>query len=148
MAAFFRRILNLAFIDRYPLRIRDVERVARLLVDGGSVDNEQVKPWEIITVAANGDVTSFSPDFMELRSAAHNNFHFGNILRKDFDELLEDECCRRTAEEIRVGVEACRDTCRYFDLCGGGSPSNKMAEHKSLASTETLFCRLSIQAPA
>src|SRR5262249_36565628 len=75
-------------------------------------------------------------------------FCFGNILRNDFDELLEDECCRRTAEEVRVGVEACRDTCRYFDLCGGGSPSNKMSEHKSLASAETLFCRLSIQAPA
>lgn len=148
MTAFLRRILDLAFAEGYRLHIREVERIARLLTEDTASDNEQVRPWDVVAVAANGNVTSFSPDFMELRSPDHNDFCFGNILENDFDELVGNRIFRRTAEEIRVGVELCRTSCAYFGVCGGGSPSNKMSEHGSLKSGETLFCKLSIQAPA
>jgi len=148
MTDFLRRILSLAFSQEYPLRIREIERMAHVLVAGEPADNEQVRPWDVVSVATNGDVTSFSPDFMELRSPAHNDFCFGNILEKDFEDLVEDAFYRRAADEIRAGVELCRSTCRYFGVCGGGSPSNKMSENKSLVSAETLFCRLSVQATA
>jgi uncharacterized protein len=149
MIAFLRRILNLAFYEGYSLHVREIELVARVLAEEGEpADNEQVKPWDIIAVAANGDITTFSPDFMELRSAAHNNFCFGNIVRNTFDDLINNPIVKRTADEIRFGVELCRKNCRYFGVCGGGSPSNKMFEKKSLESSETSFCRLSVQAPA
>jgi uncharacterized protein len=148
MIAFLRRLLGLAFSDGYPLHIRDIERIALVLAEGAPAYNEQVRPWDIIAIAANGDVTSFSPEFMELKSAAHENFCFGNILRDSFDDLLDNASFRKTADEIGAGVELCRGSCRYFEVCGGGSPSNKMFENRSLASGETLFCRLSIQAPA
>lgn len=148
MVAFLRRLLRLAFAEGHALHIRDVERIARLLAAGGTPDNEQVQPWEVVTVAANGDVTSFSPDFMEVRSAAHDDFCFGNIARDAFDTLVDGATFRRTCDEIRAGVDLCRANCRYFGVCGGGAPINKMAENKSLASDETLFCRLSIQAAA
>lgn len=142
--AFLNEILHLAYRDGYPLHIREIERVAHRLAAGGAADNEQVEPWQVIVVAANGDVTSFSPEFMELRSAAHNNFCFGNILRDNFEDILESAAFLRTREEIAQGIEACR-SCRYFGVCGGGAPANKMMENGSLASRETLFCRLSIQ---
>ena len=41
-----------------------------------------------------------------------------------------------------------RDSCRYFGVCGGGAPVNKMFENRSLVSGETSFGRLSIQAAA
>jgi uncharacterized protein len=148
MIAFLRRLLNLAFSEGYPLHVRDIERIARILAEGAPAYNEQVRPWDILAVAANGDVTSFSPEFMELKSADHDNFCFGNILRDSFDDLLDNAACTKTANEIRAGVELCRSSCHYFGVCGGGSPSNKMFENKSLASGETLFCRLSIQAAA
>jgi uncharacterized protein len=148
MTAFLRRILDLAFAEGYRLHIREIERIAQLLTEDIASHNEQVQPWDVVAVAANGNVTSFSPDFMELRSPDHNDFCFGNILENDFDELVGSEIFKRTAEEIRVGVELCRTGCGYFGVCGGGSPSNKMSENGSLKSGETQFCKLSIQAPA
>jgi uncharacterized protein len=148
MVAFLRRLVSLAFSESYPLHIRDIERIARVLAEEAPPYNEQVRSWDVIAVAANGDVTSFSPEFMELRSTEHDNFCFGNILRDSFDDLLDNTAFIKTANEIRAGVDLCRKSCRYFGVCGGGSPSNKMFENKSLASGETLFCRLSIQAAA
>jgi uncharacterized protein len=147
MAEFITAILHLAYRDGYPLRIREVERVAHRLAAGGAADNEQVEPWAVIVVAANGNVTSFSPEFMELRSAAHDDFCFGNVLRDSFEDILESAAFLRTRDEIVRGVEACR-SCRYFGICGGGAPANKMMENGSLASRETLFCRLSVQSAA
>jgi uncharacterized protein len=148
MTAFLLRILNLAYAEGYRLHIREIERVAVILAEDVTAHNEQVEPWDVIAVAANGDVTSFSPDFMELRSSDHGDFCFGNILDKDFDGPVGGEIFNKTAEEIRLGVELCRMNCRYFEVCGGGSPSNKMSENRSLISGETSFCKLSIQAPA
>jgi uncharacterized protein len=144
---FLSEILHLAYRDGYPLRVREVERIAHRLAAGGAAENEQVEPWRVIVVAANGNVTSFSPEFMELRSAAHDNFCFGNILRDSFDDILENAAFIRVRDEIARGLEACR-SCRYFGICGGGAPANKMMENASLASRETLFCRLSTQAAA
>jgi uncharacterized protein len=148
MVEFLRRILTLAFRDEYSLHVREVERIGHVLTDGGQADNEQVKPWDVIVVAANGDVTSFSPEFMELKSAAHNNFCFGNILQDNFEDIAEGAIFKRTYKEIGGGVELCRKSCRYFGVCGGGAPSNKMFENHSLESGETSFCRLSTQAAA
>jgi uncharacterized protein len=53
-----------------------------------------------------------------------------------------------TQEQIRRGVERCRAHCRYFAVCGGGAPANKMQENGSLESSETMFCRMSIQPAA
>lgn len=148
MTAFLSRILSLAFSDGYSLHVREMELIAKVLAAGETADNEQVKPLDVIAVAANGDVTSFSPEFMELRSEAHNNFCFGNILHDTFADLLNDPALKKVADEISRGVELCLKTCRYFGVCGGGSPSNKMFENKSLQSSETSFCKLSVQAPA
>ena len=148
MAAFLREILSLAFSEGYPLHVRDIERIALVLAGKAPAYNEQVNPWDVIAVATNGDVTSFSPEFMELKSAEHDNFCFGNILQNSFDDLLNSATCKTTTDEISAGVELCSKHCRYFGICGGGSPSNKMSENKSLVSSETSFCRLSIQAAA
>jgi uncharacterized protein len=43
-------------------------------------------------------------------------------------------------------VELCRETCAYFDYCGGGAPVNKYFENGRFDSTETMFCRFSKQA--
>jgi uncharacterized protein len=148
MVDFIQHLLNLAYADGYTLYIREVERIAHILTTGEPAANEQVEPWQVIVVAANGDVTSFSPEFMEITSARHNNFCFGNILRDEFEDLAENPFFTRIRDEIGLGVELCRKSCAYFGLCGGGAPVNKMFENKSLASGETSFCRLSIQAPA
>jgi uncharacterized protein len=146
MTEFLLRILNLAFAEGYNLHIQETERIAEQLAGVTEPRNEQVEPWDVVAVAANGDVTSFSPDFMELKSADYDNFCFGNILHNDFDEIVGGEVFKRVAREISGGVEFCRVSCSYFGICGGGSPSNKMSENGSAESGETSFCKLSIQA--
>ena len=148
MVLFLRDLLNLAFSDGYPLYVREIERIARRLAEAGPAENEQVEPWQVIVVATNGDMTTFSPEFMELRAPSYNNFCFGNILRDEFDDLLRNALFERVRSEIGEGVTLCRDRCQYFGICGGGAPANKMSENNSLASSETSFCRLSIQSAA
>ncbi|MEH2628342.1 uncharacterized protein V1292_006397 [Bradyrhizobium sp. AZCC 1719] len=146
-AEFLLGLLKRAYTERYPLHIKEVERMASILA-GGELHNEQIDAWQVLVVAANGDVTTFSPEFMEVRSQAHRNFNFGNILTDDFDRIFASALVARTQAEIRKGVDLCRARCRYFAVCGGGAPSNKMQENGSLESAETEFCRLSVQPAA
>jgi uncharacterized protein len=147
ITGFLFRLLTRAYCEGFPLHIKEVERIAAILA-GGELHNEQIDAWDVLVVAANGDVTTFSPEFMEVRSQAHRNFNFGNILTDDFDRIFDGELVSRTQAEIRQGVDRCRASCRYFAVCGGGAPSNKMQENGTLESAETKFCRLSVQTAA
>jgi uncharacterized protein len=147
IAEFLFNLLKRAYVEQYPLHIKEVERIASVLA-GGELNNEQVDAWQVVVVAANGDVTTFSPEFMEVRSKAHNNFNFGNILKDDFEQLFESSLIAMTQAQVRRGVESCKVKCQYFAVCGGGAPSNKMQENGSLESAETAFCRLSVQPAA
>jgi uncharacterized protein len=44
-------------------------------------------------------------------------------------------------------VAACRDSCDYFSVCGGGAPINKLTENGSFASDRTRFCELTQMVP-
>jgi uncharacterized protein len=148
VTAFFVGLLARAFADRYPLRIRDIERMSNILAGNACLDNEQLEAWQVVVVAANGDVTTFSPEFLDLAPETHNNLRFGNILADDLHVIFKNERVTATQLEIRQGVEICRSSCRYFQVCGGGAPANKLAESDRLASGETVFCRHSIQSAA
>jgi uncharacterized protein len=147
LAEFLFTLLRRAIEENYPLHIKEVERIAGILA-GGRLYNEQIEAWQVLVVAANGDVTTFSPEFLEVRSEPHNHFNFGNVLRDEFDTIFESGLVAATQAQIRRGVARCRRECRYFDVCGGGAPANKMQENGSLESSETLFCRMSVQPAA
>ncbi|QOZ23119.1 radical SAM protein [Bradyrhizobium sp. CCBAU 51753] len=142
LTLFLLTLMKLAFADGYPLRIREVERVAGVLASGNPAYNEQTRPWDVVAVAANGDTSSFSPEFLGMRA-----FNFGNVLHHGADELFTNVLCKQVGEEIERGVSQCSRNCGYFNVCGGGSPSNKFFENGSMSTSETLFCRLSVQAP-
>jgi uncharacterized protein len=141
-------LLEHAFRDRYPLRIREIERVARILTGGELIDNEQVKPWDVLVVAANGNVSTFSPEFLEVNAPAYGNFIFGNILTGDIEEFSGKPIFRRTQAEVSEGTVACQSSCHYFEVCGGGAPVNKFCELGAVNGTETAFCRYTTQAAA
>jgi uncharacterized protein len=60
--------------------------------------------------------------------------------------VLENPAFLLVQDEIQSGVQACRESCEYFDICLGGVPGNKLFENGSFNTTETLFCRLSKKA--
>ena len=146
VADFLCALLGMAYSDGHMLHVREIERVARALVDGEENENEQTIAWDVIVVAADGAVSTFSPEFMEVRAPAYNNFNFGNILDGDLESLKSNPHFLSAEADIVRGIANCRSDCRYFAVCRGGAPANKMMENGSLASTETLFCRLSTQA--
>ena len=123
MAAFLLTLLTRAFEDKYPLSIREVERIANIVGGRNELHNEQIVPWEILIVTWNGDFSTFSPEGVEVRDARYDNFIFGNILRLGVEQAGHSPFFQKAHQEIVDGVEECRRSCRYFGICGGGAPS-------------------------
>lgn len=99
-----------------------------------------------VAVDWRGNMALFSPELLNMSHADYGDFHLGNLCEQSVAEILAGPKFQRMAREVQAGVEQCWATCNYFQVCGGGNPSNKMFENGSFASTETLHCRLTRQA--
>lgn len=129
--------------DSSKLSIRDFQRNLSSLIAGTPENNDQVVPLRIITVAWNGDLSTFSPELLALSAPQVERFVFGNAHRCDtLTDILTDERFKSAYAEIQLGVSNCAAECEYFQYCGGGAPVNKLCETGRLDATETLFCQL------
>jgi len=104
--------------------------------------NPQVAPFGMLNVACNGDVSSFSPELLGLRSAEYCDFIIGNVHTHSLSEMATSAPMRAMSRDIARGVETCRRSCEYFSICGGGAPINKLTENGSFASERTRYCEL------
>src|SRR5262249_17833068 len=109
------------------------------------IHNMLTRPFSAITVDTEGNVSTFSPELVAARDQRHDRFVFGNLLTDQIAEIPGSSKFMAVAAEIAAGVEACRSVCDYFPVCGGGSPSNKLAETGRFDCTETLYCRLTVK---
>ena len=133
--------------DEPDVIIRDFQRTISALVSGKPEDNDQVVPLRIVSIAHNGDISTFSPELLALDADARDRFIFGNVHRCGaLTDILTDDRFRAAHAEIRRGVAACADACEYFQYCGGGAPVNKLSETGRLDATETMYCKLTKQA--
>lgn len=104
--------------------------------------NIQTEPLAMLNVDSHGNVSSFSPELLGLRNAGYADYLLGNI---NTDSLARiHKTCLQSAlfRDIQAGVEACRRTCEYFSVCGGGAPVNKLFENGGFTSTRTSYCTL------
>jgi uncharacterized protein len=140
--------------ERY--RVRELGYAFRVIAEGlpryawhgeRFPDNAQTMPFAVVTVAWNGDFSTFSPELLGQPNAAFGNFILGNVARGSYLACTGGEAFRRLWTEVRQGVGECQRSCAYFDYCGGGAPANKLYENGTLASSETLYCRAMIQRP-
>jgi uncharacterized protein len=137
------------------VRIREFDNALEAIVNGRSgmtADDamrrfSQVAPLAIVSTDWRGNFGSFSPELLGLKSLRYGNFVLGNIRDGLAGDIRENPKFARMATDIYEGVKRCERTCGYFGLCGGGAPSNKYFENGSFDSTETMFCRTSIQMP-
>jgi len=109
--------------------------------------NSQVEPFGMMNVDCHGNVSSFSPELLGLKNAAYDDFIVGNINSNSLEEMLESPPMQAMSRDIAAGVDACRASCEYFSVCGGGAPVNKLAENGSFRSTRTSFCGLTQMVP-
>ncbi len=144
LRAFWRRILERQAAADTFLRIREVEGVmdaVRSPVFGAVTGTSQNQAGRILTVGWDGAFTTWSPELLGIVHPTLGSLALGASLRGG----LDDGAKRRLAifqDEIDRGVAACRQTCKYFDFCIGGAPSNKLGEHGRFDVTETMYCRL------
>ena len=147
VARFFTTFRELMEKENFFPMIRELEETmtsVRHFAAGGPMNN-LVTPLGIVTIGVNGDVFTFCPELAGFSCAEFPTFAIGNIFEHSYEQLRDSEVLKRMQAEIEKGVERCRAECRYFVVCGGGAPSNKMFENGSFDSTETMNCRLTKQ---
>jgi uncharacterized protein len=141
--AFLKRVLALG-VD--TPRLREYESTMQFIrAKHSAVHAHDNVPMAIISFDCYGNISTFSPELLTAHHAPYGTFTFGNVFEHSLEEVFQNDKFRAVNGAIQQGVEECRTTCDYYRFCGGGSPSNKILENGSFASTETRSCRLRIK---
>ena len=138
--------------SRQSGRIRFIREVDGMLTrvfrpDQSEMRNAQVEPFGMLNVDCHGNVSSFSPELLGLKHAGYQNFIIGNVTTDSLDDMRRSSSMAAMTRDIAAGVDACRNSCEYFSVCGGGAPVNKLAENGSFHSTRTSYCELTQMVP-
>lgn len=104
--------------------------------------NTLIEPLKMINFDHLGNFSTFCPELVAGVSAEYQDFRMGNILKGSLAAIYDNPVFQRVQREIQSGVERCEQSCAYWDLCGGGSPSNKFFETGRFDVSETLACRV------
>ncbi len=154
--AFLERTLERSILSAGGLRVRELANAYRLIAGEPPMyswrgerwpDNGQTLPFALVSVAWNGDFSTFSPELLGQRSTEFDDFVLGNIEQESYLASAQGERFRRLWSAIHRGTVACRASCAYFSYCGGGAPANKLYENGSFVSAETLYCRAMFKRP-
>jgi uncharacterized protein len=146
---FFARIAELQ--TKMPeVRVRELDDMRRHLTApvGSSVNRANNSPGSIINIDVAGNVTTLSPELLGQVHPRYGQFNWGNVHTDSWDDVLHNPEFLRVLESVEAGVEKCKASCGYFAVCGGGNPSNKLAELDTLDGAETLHCSLHVQTVA
>jgi uncharacterized protein len=140
--------------ERGTILIREFDSAEEKIRSGCSLRNvpfpwvnEQVRPFGIVSVDCAGNFSTYSPELLGMTVEPYGPFAFGNVLADDFADALESEKFRAVFRDVQEGLTRCAATCAYYGYCGGGAPANKYYENGTFASTETMYCRYSVQMP-
>ena len=104
--------------------------------------NQLIEPFAVTSMDVAGNISTFSPELLGLKSEKYGDYLLGNINTDRLVDLPVRKNLANMQRDIRAGVELCRQECQYFSVCGGGEPVNKLSENGTFVSTETAYCRL------
>jgi uncharacterized protein len=146
---FFARVADLV-VERPDLPVRELDEMRRHLSapPGSDVARANNRPGAIISIDVAGNIATLSPELLGQTHPRYGNFAWGNVHKHSLHDVLRHPGFVRVQKDVDEGVRRCREKCGYFAICGGGNPSNKLAELGTLTGTETLHCRLHVQAVA
>ena len=154
VAAFFRTMFQRQKASGGTVRVREFDfALQRILWTREAAseqfvyENEQVRPFGILSVDWQGNFATFSPEMLGLPTSEYGTFAFGSFLNGGLERALANKNFLAVLEDTKSGVERCRRECSFFNLCGGGAPANKYFENGAFDSTETAYCRHVIQLP-
>lgn len=126
--------------------LREYEHSLRALF-AARLGNSMVTPYEMLTVDHAGNYATYAPELLNSRLSDGSSFVLGNVHDQSLSFAKALERRSQVVDDIDRGTKLCQMTCAYFDMCGGGSPSNKLSEHNTFVATETVYCRFGTIAP-
>lgn len=128
---------------------REIENVLDFARSGGQPRRSSTATLgHILNVTHDGRYGSYAPEMLGMADSDGRDFLLGDVKTTSIRDAFESARALELDAAIKRGLSACRAECGYFDLCGGGSPSNKLAELGALDGTRTAFCTLSQRAVA
>ena len=144
--AFLQRFWERTVADPGLVHLREFEGITSLACSDQRLERTDMNhPFVIVNVDAHGNVSSFDPELLGVALDRFGRFAFGNVLSDSLEQIAASERFQQVQHEMAAGVAACRSSCAYFGLCGGGAGSNKVFEHGRFDGSETQACRYRIQ---
>jgi uncharacterized protein len=150
--AFMTRIIERWRDAAGAIYVRELEYLSSKVVLGRTCQSftpmqDVAKGLKIITVRTDGSLVTYSPELASGTPENPDEFVVGHIDRlEELEDIFADARYLRMRAAISSGIAKCRASCKHFDVCGGGWPSNKYFENGTFDCSETLNCRLHIQA--
>lgn len=140
----FLRVLFRESLARGTVRFRELARIIDMVVYRAyPVRNSENRAGSILSFTHDGRVSTYSPELLGFRDPHYGDFGVGNVetdaIADSLDTLYDGAC----GQEIRAGVARCEAECDYQTVCGGGSPANKLGEHRTFKISQTRHCNFS-----
>lgn len=147
MSNFFETLWELSKTDK-KIHIREFDNMVRFIRSENIIHRSDNEPLAIVSFDYLGNVSTFSPELLSNTHKAYGNFVFGNVNEmNDLTDILRNEKFLKVEEDINEGKRMCRESCDFFPICGGGSPSNKLYENDTFKSSDTNTCHLNTKIP-
>ena len=124
------------------LNIREVREYERFFQNQAEplLRTDLNTPFRIVVVGHDGAFSTFSPELHTVNLKPGVPFVLGNVHKNSYLEAFSHPLFAEVMSAIIDGHSACEKTCRFFGLCGGGSPSHKFFQLGTMAGTETAYC--------
>lgn len=135
---FIDTIFRLSLADGHII-IRDLYMTATYLSRSSlPLRSVSATPGEILTFDWKGNVATLSPELVPFSEML-------NTAALSIASAFARPQWREIERSVAQGLLECELSCDYYSVCGGGNPSNKIAENGSFASTETNACRFQVK---
>lgn len=145
--AFFRRYFERASAEGVQHRVRELSNILDACRGPKLEFTTQVsQPGRVLSLSATGRVSTFSPELLTWGGSEAGRFEFVDLNTAPLSALAASPDFIDTNREILAGLERCRNECRYFRFCGGGSPAVKFGEAGRFNVTETSQCQAKVMA--
>jgi len=138
---FMDRMWELTAQKNGEFKIREFESLCNLIYyDQRLMRTDMNHPFSIVNFDYLGNFSTFDPELLSIDLKNYGNFVFGNVLTDSLESVCREEKFQRAYADMRSGIEACKKSCQYFGVCGGGTGSNKYWENGTFNSTQTKAC--------
>jgi uncharacterized protein len=146
---FFER-LTMAQAKDASLRVRELDAMRNSLRApvNSTICRSTNIAGSILSFDVDGNVSTFSPELLGTKAEGYGGFIWGNAVTDNWSSVISNTSFQDVHSAIRRGIELCERNCGYYGICGGGDPSNKLAEYGTFEAAETKCCRLHVQTVA